>query len=112
MRTTYRIAALTFLFLLLPSISFATHIHETESASFSSSSSSPPSLACDIVIAGGSTAALGAAITAARHGSEYQVCLFEPTNWPGGQMTASAVSAIDFGPQNRHIENQAHVRIT
>lgn len=49
---------------------------------------------CAIVVAGGFTAALFAALTAAREGA--RTCLLEPTNWPGGQLTASAVSAVDF----------------
>ena len=55
---------------------------------------------CDVIVVGGSTAALGAALSAAR---EFQsenngrvVCLTEPTNWLGGQLTASGVSAIDW----------------
>jgi hypothetical protein len=63
---------------------------------------------CDIVIAGGSTSALAAAIaaadTAARgvfgDGGNLAVCLTEPTSWPGGQLTSSLVTAIDFGPYN------------
>jgi hypothetical protein len=49
---------------------------------------------CQVIVAGGSTAALAAALTSARQG--IQTCLVEPTDWPGGQLTASAVSAIDF----------------
>lgn len=49
---------------------------------------------CDVVVAGGSTAALFAALTAAREG--VSTCLLEPTNWPGGQLTASGVPAVDF----------------
>lgn len=58
---------------------------------------------CDVVVAGGSTAALGAAIAAARKGmaSNQIVCLTEPTDWLGGQLTASGVSAVDFGKYNR-----------
>jgi hypothetical protein len=54
-------------------------------------------LTCDIVVAGGSTASLAAAITAATVAPSASVCLTEPTDWPGGQLTSSAVSAIDFG---------------
>eukprot|EP00750_Incisomonas_marina_P001552 INCI1132.3.p1 GENE.INCI1132.3~~INCI1132.3.p1 ORF type:complete len:495 (+),score=74.00 INCI1132.3:469-1953(+) len=61
---------------------------------------------CDILVAGGSTAALAAAITAAEANAEAVVCLTEPTDWPGGQMTSSGVSAIDFGSLNRRPENQ------
>lgn len=53
---------------------------------------------CDVIIAGGSTAALAAALTSARE--ERLTCLIEPTDWPGGQMTASGVSAIDFSHIN------------
>ena len=56
---------------------------------------------CDILIAGGSTAALSAALNAARVSPESLICLTEPTSWLGGQMTSSAVSAFDFGNQNR-----------
>lgn len=52
---------------------------------------------CDVVVAGGSTASLAAAITAATVSPEASICLTDPTDWVGGQMTASAVSAIDFG---------------
>jgi len=49
---------------------------------------------CDVIVAGGSTAALAAALSSAEEG--VKTCLLEPTDWAGGQMTASAVSAIDF----------------
>ncbi len=49
---------------------------------------------CDVVVAGGSTAALAAALTAAREGAD--TCLLEPTDWIGGQITAGGVPAIDF----------------
>lgn len=49
---------------------------------------------CDVIIAGGTTAALSAALTSAREGS--LTCLLEPTNWPGGQLTAGGVPAVDF----------------
>ncbi|MEO0529972.1 MAG: FAD-dependent oxidoreductase, partial [Planctomycetota bacterium] len=47
----------------------------------------------DVVIAGGSTAALAAAFSAAEEGAT--VALLEPTDWIGGQLTASGVPAID-----------------
>jgi len=49
---------------------------------------------CDVIVAGGSTAALAASIASADVGAK--TCLLEPTEWVGGQMTASAVSAIDW----------------
>jgi len=51
-------------------------------------------ISCDVVVAGGSTAALAAALTSAREGA--QTCLLEPVDWVGGQLTASGVPAIDF----------------
>jgi hypothetical protein len=50
--------------------------------------------ACDVIVAGGSTAALSAAIAAAEEGA--RTCLVEPTDWIGGQITASGVPAIDW----------------
>jgi len=49
---------------------------------------------CDVIVAGGSTAALAAALASARE--KRVTCLLEPTDWPGGQMSSSGVSAIDF----------------
>ena len=45
------------------------------------------------MIAGGTTAAFAAAVSAA--GSGARVCLLEPTDWVGGQLTASGVPAVD-----------------
>lgn len=90
----------------------------------SGSGLAPPT--CDVLIAGGSTAALAAAITAAEADSSLhvrsvsaansldslnrswsQVCLTEPTDGDcGGQMTSSGVSAVDFGTFNREPANQ------
>lgn len=47
----------------------------------------------DVVVCGGSAAALAAAFTAAEEGS--RVALLEPTDWVGGQFTASGVPAVD-----------------
>lgn len=47
----------------------------------------------DVVIAGGSTAAFAAALSAAASGS--RVALIEPTDWVGGQLTSSGVPAVD-----------------
>jgi hypothetical protein len=47
----------------------------------------------DVVIAGGSTAAFAAALSAASDGA--RVALIEPTDWVGGQLTSSGVPAID-----------------
>ncbi|KAA0159782.1 hypothetical protein FNF28_05692 [Cafeteria roenbergensis] len=66
----------------------------------------PVRISCDIVVAGGSTASVAAAITAAEAAPELQVCLTELTDWPGGQLTAGGVPAIDFGELNWLPENQ------
>lgn len=55
---------------------------------------------CDIIVAGGSLASLAAAVTAANVSRASVVCFLDPTDWPGGQLTASAVPAVDFGPNN------------
>ena len=47
----------------------------------------------DVVIAGGSTAAFAAALASAKSGA--RTALVEPTDWVGGQLTASGVPAID-----------------
>jgi FAD dependent oxidoreductase len=70
----------------------------------------PPALAqtykeevqCSVAIAGGTTAALAAALSAAAElkdtgkSAGKPVCLLEPTSWPGGQLTAEALPAPDF----------------
>ena len=48
-----------------------------------------PPAHCDVLVAGGSTSALAAALTAAEADENVTVCLAEPTDWPGGQMTSS-----------------------
>ena len=47
----------------------------------------------DVVIAGGSTSALAAAIASAKSGAK--TALLEPTDWVGGQLTSSGVPAVD-----------------
>ena len=47
---------------------------------------------CDVVIAGGSVAGFAAALAAAAENSS--VCLLEPTDWVGGQMTVAGVPAL------------------
>jgi hypothetical protein len=59
---------------------------------------------CDVVIVGGSTAALAAAIAAADElGVERTVCLTEPSDVLGGQLTSSLITAVDFGHANRNV---------
>jgi hypothetical protein len=59
---------------------------------------------CSVVIAGGTTAAFAAAIASAEQG--VKTCLIEPTDWIGGQLTASGVPAIDFAWETRKVGNQ------
>jgi hypothetical protein len=54
---------------------------------------------CEVLVVGGGTGGIAAACAAARAGR--RVCLFEETDWVGGQMTAQGVSALD---EHEHIE--------
>ena len=49
-------------------------------------------VACDVIVAGGSLAAMATALTSAREG--VQTCLLEPTDEIGGQMIS--VPAVDY----------------
>ena len=89
--------------------------HSKDSMIFAATAALQRQVECSVIVAGGSTAALSAALTSAREGQN--TCLLEPTNWPGGQLSASAVSAVDFphyslngvdmGVENRRPENIA-----
>ena len=63
------------------------------SASPSLSASRQPKSAYDIIIAGGGTGGISAAIQAARMGAS--VLVVEPSTWIGGQATAAGVSTMD-----------------
>ncbi|MCA2958697.1 MAG: FAD-dependent oxidoreductase, partial [Silvanigrellales bacterium] len=81
-------------------------VREDFSSDLISSESSPRqrSVECQIIIAGGTTAASAAALAAAKEFDESgsgTVCLLEPTNWPGGQLSASGVPAVDFDHHTR-----------
>ena len=54
---------------------------------------------CDVLVVGGGTGGIAAALAAARAGRT--VCLLEETDWIGGQLTAQGVSALD---EHEHIE--------
>jgi len=55
---------------------------------------------CEVLIVGGGTGGVAAALAAARAG--HSVTLLEETDWIGGQMTAQGVSALD---EHEHIES-------
>ena len=55
--------------------------------------------ACDVLVVGGGTGGIAAALAAARAGRT--VCLLEETDWIGGQLAAQGVSALD---EHEHIE--------
>ncbi len=57
-------------------------------------------VACEVLVVGGGTGGVAAALAAARRGQ--RVCLIEETDWPGGQLTAQGVSALD---EHEHIES-------
>ena len=50
-------------------------------------------IACEVLVVGGGTGGVAAALAAARRGR--RVCLVEETDWLGGQLTAQGVSALD-----------------
>lgn len=56
-------------------------------------SGAPPEIECDILVVGGGTGGVAAALAAVRRGR--QVCLVEETDWLGGQLTSQGVSALD-----------------
>ncbi len=92
------LVSLSFVTALAASSSLGCSSSDTPDALESSTTALASTLACDVVIAGGTTAALAAALTSAREG--VQTCLLEPTDWPGGQLTAEGVPAIDFAWEN------------
>src|SRR5262252_7346392 len=57
-------------------------------------------IACDVLVIGGGTGGVAAALAAARRGR--RVHLTEETDWIGGQLTAQGVSALD---EHDHIES-------
>lgn len=52
---------------------------------------------CDVVVAGGGSGGVAAAIQSARSGAI--TCLIEETDWLGGMLTTAGVSAIDGHPE-------------
>src|SRR5262245_7158727 len=57
-------------------------------------------ITCDVLVIGGGTGGVAAALAAARRGR--RVHLTEETDWIGGQLTAQGVSALD---EHDHIES-------
>ena len=65
-----------------------------------------PEIACDVLVVGGGTGGIAAALAAARATPlpgrrGFTVCLLEETDWIGGQLTAQGVPALD---EHEHIE--------
>ena len=62
----------------------------------------PPAreIACEVLVAGGGTGGVAAALAAARRG--FCTCLIEETDWLGGQLSAQGVAALD---EHEHIES-------
>src|SRR5262249_36598275 len=58
-------------------------------------------LACDVLIVGGGTGGMAAALAASRAPGRPSVVVTEETDWIGGQLTAQGVSALD---EHEHIE--------
>eukprot|EP00038_Savillea_parva_P021629 m.35650 g.35650 ORF g.35650 m.35650 type:complete len:793 (+) comp5311_c0_seq1:32-2410(+) len=61
----------------------------------------PGTVACDVVVVGGSVAGLSAALTAAKEGAD--TCLLVPTDWLGGQMTSNGIPALDFSSEDSRV---------
>lgn len=66
----------------------------SEALTYTNKSFTGTSVECEIIVNGGSLAGYFAAYTAAKELKK--VCLIEPTNWVGGQLTNSGVPAIDW----------------
>ena len=67
--------------------------------------SSIPEQTCDVVILGGGLGGSAAAMTSSQMAG--RVCMTEPTNWVGGQMTSQGISAFD---DNEWIETTGATR--
>ncbi len=59
----------------------------------------PQAVACEILVVGGGTGGVAAALAALEAGRS--VCLLEETDWLGGQLTSQGVAALD---EHEHIE--------
>ena len=68
---------------------------------------------CDVIVVGGTTAAYATAVTAADNMQSGEVvCLTEPTDWIGGQLTSSGVPAVDFPHHEAEIEGLGKVKLS
>ncbi|MEN9809237.1 MAG: hypothetical protein RLZZ488_804 [Pseudomonadota bacterium] len=68
---------------------------------------------CDVIVLGGTTAAYSAAITAADSMKSGEVvCLTEPTDWLGGQLTSSGVPAVDFAHHDVELQGYGKVKLS
>jgi hypothetical protein len=74
-------------------------------------SKSENSIQCNVIVLGGTTAAFAAAITAADNMQFGEVvCLTEPTDWLGGQLTSSGVPAIDYAHHDAEVAGIGKVK--
>ncbi|NBW83370.1 FAD-dependent oxidoreductase, partial [bacterium] len=70
-------------------------------------------VSCDVIVLGGTTAAYAAAITAADNMKTGEVvCLTEPTDWLGGQLTSSGVPAVDFAHHEVEVPGYGKVKLS
>ena len=74
--------------------------HDLDDSSSAVSSIAVPekvkTITCDLLIVGGGTAGVAAALAACKHAG-LRVCLTEETDWLGGQMSSQGVSISDDG---------------
>lgn len=68
---------------------------------------------CNVIVLGGTTAAFAAAVTAADTLKPGEVvCLTEPTDWLGGQLTSSGVPAVDFAHHEVEMPGLGKVKLS
>lgn len=90
-------AALTTAFTLLSLVGLTSCKKQSSQIQVQSVAIQGTAINCSVIVVGGTTAAYAAAITAADNAQDGEiVCLTEPTDWLGGQLTSSGVPAVDY----------------